>query len=103
MKNKKQTKNSSMSIKEKKALMDTLLVYEEQKKKLSDAQEKLWRRGELLDTKHNKVLEKLTKGMLNNKEKLKIPIFYKGKSFQISSNWAGDSDFAVEIKEIKKI
>lgn len=103
---KKKTKKQHMSVKEKKTLLDQLLVCEEEQSKIDVGQQRIYRRGEALEKKRGKICQILGEGIaLNCKEKIKTPLFYKSNCFQLSSDWNSSRyyEYSVTIKKVKKL
>jgi len=106
MVNKAATKKRRMLVREKKALMDTLLVYDQEKQKIYETQKRLWANGERLEKKRNEVCKQLADGIYNNKEDYKTPLYYKGKYFQLvadSFHSGVKTKYSVDIKDVKKL
>jgi len=100
------TKKRRMLVKEKKALMDTLLMYEQEKQKMYETQKRLWAREERLEEKRKKTCKQLADGICNNKEDYKTPLYYKGKYFQLGAErnyYPNETEYTVDIKDVKKL
>jgi len=90
-------------VKDKKALLDQLVTYEEERRKIDDAQNKLWRRMDNLNKKRQNTVDLLCDGIRSNKEDEEDPILYKNKSFQLERNGGYDEKWYITIKPMRKI
>lgn len=102
---KKPTVKKRMLVKEKKELLDELIVCEEEAEKINKAMRRVNERRQKLVAKNDKICKKLAEGLFLNKENIDTPILYKGRSFKLEEklDWYPAGEFNVTIEKVKKL